>query len=114
MIDCYNDLFLGKCFIGPPIMAGSFVWVCQGLSVFQSVFLSIVLSVFPPSFCSPFCLFRSVSFLRIYTLVFCDIWNGIRAPCGIVCGLFTEKFGLGKNEQKMVKNGPKMGFFSYF
>ena len=31
----------------------------------------------------------------------------IRAPCGIVSGILTEKSGLGKND-------PKMGFFNYF
>ena len=68
----------------------------EGLSGFVRVCLSFS-PFFHPSFCSPFCLFRSGSFVGIYTLVFCDIWHGIRAPCGIVCGVFTEKSGLGKN-----------------
>ena len=74
------------------------------------VCLSLLGSVFPPSFCLPFCLFRSESFVGIYTLV----WHWIKASCGIVCGIFTEKSGLGKNDQKMVKNDPKMGFFNNF
>ena len=106
----YSQANVGKCFIGPLAKAGRFVWVCQGLCVLQSVFPSILLPIFHPSFCLAFCHFRSVSFLGIYTLVFCDIWHGIRDPCGIVCGIFTEKSGLSKNDQKMVKNGPKMGF----
>ena len=80
--------------------------VCLDLlgSLCPPVHLSILPSVhLPVSFCSPFCLFRSVSFLGIYTLVFCDIWHGMRAPYGIVCGIFTEKSGLGKNDQKMAQ-----------
>ena len=94
---------VGKCFIGPSAMAGGFVWVCYCLCILQSVFPPILLFIFPPSFCSPFCLFRSVSFLGIYTLFFCDIWHGIRAPCGIVWDFYRKtQFG-----QKWPKNDQK-------
>ena len=87
----------------------------EGLSGFVRVCLSFSLTFclsFCPSFLhpsvSPFCLFRSVSFVGIYTLVFCDIWHKSRAPCGIVCGIFTEKSDLRENDQKwskMTQNG---------
>ena len=106
MIDWYDDLFLGKCrqmFYWTP----SHGWkVCLGL--LGSVCPSVCLSVHPSVHLSSILLFALLSlqkcnYLGIYKLVFCDIWHGIRAPYGIVCGIFTEKcFG-----QKWPKNGQK-------
>ena len=39
---------------------------------------------------------------------------GLGLPVQLFVWSFTDKSGLGKNEQKMLKNGPEMGFFSYF
>ena len=110
----YSLANVGKCFFRTPVMAGRFLWVCQGLSVLRSVFPSILLSIFTPSFCLPFCLFRSVSFAGIYTLVFCDIWHGIRAACGIVCGIFTEKSGWAKMTKKWSEMTQKWDFSTIF
>ena len=103
----YSLANLGKCFIGPPAMTGRFVW-------FIRICLSISLC-FCPSLCPSFLhssvhpsVFQKGKFfwnLRISCLLY--------FPCGIVCGIFTEKSGLGKNDQKMVENGPKMGFFNF-
>ena len=103
----YSLANVGKCFIGSPFMAGRFLWVCQGLSVLQSVLPPILLSIFPPSFCSFFSLFRSVSFLGIYTLVSCDIWHGIRGPCEIVCVFYRKIWFWQKWQNKKTKNKKK-------
>ena len=76
--------------------------VCS--SVRLSIHRSVDLSVHP--FCLPFFLSRSFSWNL--DISFCDIWHGIRALCGIICGIFKEKSGLGKKDQKMVKNSQKM------
>ena len=101
---------VGKCFVGRPAMAGRFVWVCQGLCALQFVFPSILLSIFPSSFCLPFCLFRSVSFLGTYTLVFVIFGMRLGLPQELFVEFLQKNLVWAKINKKWSKMTPKWDF----
>ena len=96
-------------FYWTPAMTGRFVWVYQDLSVHQSVFLSIPLSIFPPFFCSPFCLFRRVSFFGIYALVVCYIF-----PVELFVEFLQKNLVWAKMTKKWSKMTQKCDFSTIF
>ena len=117
MVDWYNDLYIGKC-------KQMFNWipthgwkVCLGL--LASVCLSVCLSAYHSVHLSSIllfanCLFRSVSFLWIYTSGFCDTWHGIRAPCGIFVEVLQKNLVWAKITKKWSKMAQKWDFVTIF
>ena len=53
-----------------------------------------------------------ISFLGIGSLVFSETWHNVRGPYIVVCDR-ARFFGKNPHQVKVVKNGPKHGFWTF-